>query len=293
MPSRMDRYNSNNNDNIGSRSTRNEQLYKELYSNKTYTEFTDIDNNNVFDLSNSNNSSNRRSSFSKAKLFYDNGLDNITNDLGKTDLNIGSSYQKIFDDPKDKNYNINDILETAKRNRTDLDEEEKKRKIKSVEYSILSDLSQEKLKEYHDRKEKGITKDEEENIEELIHTITSKSLRKKIDNELLSDLMPDDEDDSVISKNLLEELEQGSSDDIDDDTIEQVENTEDLETGLDRSFYTRSMDLKREDLILKKDEEELDESFADDSGSTARTIIIIILALLVIGSIGYIIYNFI
>ena len=52
--------------------------------------------------------------------------------------------------------NVNDVLELARKNRSALDEEEKKRKIKSVEYSILSDLSQEKIKEYHEKKEKGI-----------------------------------------------------------------------------------------------------------------------------------------
>ena len=260
MPSRMDRYNQTSR-NISSRTTKNQQLYKELYSNKTYTEFTDIDKDNVIELNTNPTSSvnNRRSSFNRTRMYY--GPKEV--DTKKNNLGINSSYQRIFDEDKEKTYNINDIMEFARQNRTDLDEEEKKRKIKSAEYSILSDLSQEKLKEYHDRKEKGLTKDEEEQVEELIHTITSKSLRKKIDDQLLEDLLPEDDSDTLISKNLLEEIENGKLDDIDDDTKEQVENTADLDKGLDKSFYTRSMDLKREDLILDSDEEEIDKSFED------------------------------
>lgn len=53
------------------------------------------------------------------------------------------------------------------------------------------------MAEYRENKKK-MSKDEEENLEELIHTITSNSLRKKIDDELLSDLLPTEEDETII-----------------------------------------------------------------------------------------------
>lgn len=287
MTSRMDRYNQETR-NISSRTTKNQQLYKELYSNKTYTEFTDISNDNIVELS-SNQSlpTNRRSNFNRTRMHYDTN----NSQQQRSSLNINSSYQKILEEDKEKSYNINDIMELARKNRTDLDDEERKRKIKSAEYSILSDLSQEKLKEFQERKEKGLSKYDEENLEELIHTITSNSLRQKIDDQLLDDLLADTNSNTVISKDLLDEIETGRIDDIEDDTKEQFENTSDLEKKLDDSFYTRSMDLKKEDLVFKNDE--LDDSFEDDEKvGTLKAIVGIFLILIVLGVVGYIFYNY-
>lgn len=289
MTSRMDKYNQASR-NISSRTTKNQQLYKELYSNKTYTEFTNLDRDNIIELDTNNiQPMKRRSNTSRTRLFYED-MKNQNND--NSTLNINSSYQRIFDDKKEKSYNINDILENARKNRSDLDEDEKRRKIRSVEYSILSDLSQEKLKEYQEKKEKGITKDEEENIEELIHTITSNSLRKKIDDQLLEDLLPQDDNDTLISKTLLEEIENGRVDDIEDNTKEQIETTAELEKGLDKSFYTRSMDLKKEDLIIPEDEEDSDLSFEKEKEGPVRVIVGILLILIVLGIVGYIFYKY-
>lgn len=292
MASRMERYD-NSLRNVSSRTTKNQQLYKELYSNKTYTEFMDIENDNVVEL-NSNEelfNNTRRSNLNRNRVIYSNGTNQAQR---RSDLGINSSYQKILEEDKEKTYNINDIMEMARRNRTELDENEKKLKIKSAEYSILSDLSQEKLKEYQERKEKGLSKDEEENLEELIHTITSQSLRKKIDDQLLTDLLADEDSDTFVSKKLLDEIENGSNDEIDDDdTKEQSENTDSIEKGLDTSFYTRSMDLKKEDLIMPSDEnEETDLSFEDEKEGPLKIIVTIVLVLLVLAIVGYIFYKY-
>lgn len=289
MSSRMDRYNQVSRD-ISSRTTKNQQLYKELYSNKTYTEFTNIDKDNVIELNtNIKEPMNRRSNISRTRMFYE---DIKNKDNSRESLGMNSSYQRILEDSMEKSYNINDILELAKKNRTSLNEEEKQRKIKSAEYNILSDLSQEKLREYHEKKEKGITRDEEENIEELIHTITSNSLRKKIDDQLLDDLLPQNESDTLISKTLLEEIENGRVDDIEDDTKDQTSTTAELEKGLDKSFYTRSMDLKKEDLIVSEDEDSADTSFEEEKEGPLRVIVGILLILIVLGIVGFIFYKY-
>lgn len=292
MASRMERYD-NSLRNVSSRTAKNQQLYKELYSNKTYTEFMDIENDNVVEL-NSNEelfNNTRRSNLNRNRVIYSNGTNQVQR---RSDLGINSSYQKILEEDKEKTYNINDIMEMARRNRTELDENEKKLKIRSAEYSILSDLSQEKLKEYQERKEKGLSKDEEENLEELIHTITSQSLRKKIDDHLLTDLLADEDSDTFVSKKLLDEIENGSNDEIDDDdTKEQSENTDSIEKGLDTSFYTRSMDLKKEDLIMPSDEnEETDLSFEDEKEGPLKVIVTIVLVLLVLAIVGYVFYKY-
>ena len=285
MPSRMDRYNSEN-ENVGSRTNNNQKLYKELYLNKTYTEFTDNVKDNVVDLTNTNQASARtRSELNRTHLYYGNNGNNTST---KNNFNqISNIYKDIINnDAENKNYNINEIMEDAKRNRKDDDEESKQRRIKSAEYNILSDLSEEKLKEYKEKKQKGITKEEEENLEDLINTITSNSLRTKIDNQLLADLLPGE--DEKTSTSLLEELADGLPDETDDDATDQMEDTEDLSKGIDRSFFTRSMDLRKEDLILD-DQEEADDSFKEKS-SVLKKIIIALLIIAILAIIGYILY---
>ena len=287
MSSRMDRYNADLRS-VSSRTTKNQQLYKELYSNKTYTEFTDSVGDNIVDLTSvSNKNVVRRSNYNRTRSSYDESLNENVN-VNPTPT---KTLRELFDEVEVKNYNINDVMDMARRNRSEEDEEEKKRKQKSAEYSILSDLSQEKLKEYRERKEKGISREEAEELDELIHTITSKSLRKKIDDELLNDLLPDSEDEETVSRDLVGELDQSNTDEI-EFTKDQVENTADLENGLDKSFYTRSMDLKREDLILHDDKEEMDDEFEDKKSSTLKVVLTILISTIIIVLIGYLIYRF-
>lgn len=291
MTSRMERYN-NSSKSVSSRTTKNQQLYKELYSNKTYTEFMDIENDNVVELNSSDDlfNSKRRSNSNRSRMNYN----NITSQTSRrSDLGMNSSYQKILDEDKEKSYNINDIMEMARRNRTELDENEKKLKIRSAEYSILSDLSQEKLKEYQQKKEKGLSKDEEENLEELIHTITSNGLRKKIDDQLLTDLLADEDSDTFVSKKLLDDIENGATSELDDDTKEQSDNEDSIEKGLDTSFYTRSMDLKKDDLIMPSDQEDGEDlSFEDEKEGPLKVVVTIVLVLLVLAIVGYIFYKY-
>lgn len=274
MVSRMDKYNSDTDKPAQSRFKKNGNLYENLYNNKIETEFSGIDSN-VVDLSTVTNSTNRRENYQRSRLSI-------------TDNNISNedsiSNKKEIDDPMDRNYNINDILNEARKKRED--NNENKKQLKSVEYSIISDLSQEKLNEYREKKNK-MSKDEEENLEELIHTITSNSLRKKIDDELLSDLLPSDEKETLVSKELLENVE---------NELEKEKtniNLEDTSDGIDRSFYTKSMDLSEEDFV--KDEEDLDDmSFIEDTKtSPTKVILIILFVIIIIDIIGYIIYKFI
>lgn len=272
MASRMDKYHSPEDKKINtSRYSKNEQLYEQLYTNRVITEFTNTKFDNVVDLStlSTDKTVNRREQYKKDKYLSQ------TNTIPKVD-----SYQYLDPlkekepDLAEKNYNINDILEEARKNRNIEDESEKRKRLRNVEYSILSDLSKEKLKEYHDNKKQKLTKEEEENLEDLIHTITSNSLRKKIDDELLSELLPTKELDTIISEELI------SSEDNDNDN---------REDGIDDSFYTKSMDLSTEDLELEEDR-----SFLEDKKmGIIPKILITLFVLAIIGIIIYIIYHFI
>ncbi len=283
MVSRMDKYHINSAQPIRSRSQKNERLYEDLYTNRVLTEFTQVENNNVIDLSDASNfnSSNKRENFQRNKLLFSESKE----PQGANSLESGNQTSDE-EDITEKNYNINDVLEEARKNRKLTDEMDKKRHLKTVEYSILSDLSQEKLKEYREKKQK-LTKDEEENLEELIHTITSNSLRKKIDDELLSDLLPSEESETVISKQMLEDIEAEKQSATQEEDFDR-DNTS--EQKIDQSFYTKSMELSRKDFEF--DEE--DESFLEGTKmSLAKKLAIIFFVLVVVGVIGYIIYRFI
>lgn len=278
MSSRMEKYHSKQDDSIktsNSRLSKNENLYEKINTNKVFTEFVSGTPDNVIDLGEvTSGVVNSREKYQKTRF--------LNQDEEERKSNSFVDKEVVYEDKREKNYNINDILENARKNRTEEDEIEKKRRLKSVEYSILSDLSHEKVKEYHDSKQKKLSKEEEENLEELIHTITSNSLRKKIDDELLGDLLPSDEEEETVgTQELMEKVE------------EIKEKTEDLKETLDEiddSFYTRSMDLSDQD--FENDED--DTSFLDDKKmGIVPKILIGLFVVAVVAIIIYVVYKFI
>lgn len=284
MTSRMDRHHSNSTQ-LQSRSSKNEKLYEQLYTNKVYTEFSNV-SNNVVDLNDlqNNGSLNRREQYHKSRI-----LSGEDDTLKKNKMDYFSKKQE---ENIEKNYNINDVLDEARKNRKIEDEEEKQRHLKNIEYSILSDLSQEKLKEYKDKK-KQLSRQEEENLEELIHTITSNSLRKRIDDELLGDLLPSEESETVVLKQMLESIDENddvntSTNNVSNNDDTDMDNTNDLK--IDNSFYTRSMELSKDDFEL--DDEDM--SFLEEKKmGIVPKILIAVAILIVIGIIGYVVYRFI
>lgn len=277
VASRMDKYRFAPDTPTQSRSEKNQDLYKELYTNKILVDFSNAKNSNVIDLDNVSRtfSHGKREDFQRSKLLKSDDIDTKS----KKDYSLFQQDSISFDD-EDKSYNINDVLEEAKKNRVEADESDKKRHLKTVEYNILSDLNQEKLKQYHEKKQK-LSKAEEENLEELIHTITSNSLRKKIDDELLTDLLPTQEMETLVSDKLAKDTEdqnEVNADVMEDDTEE-----------MDKSFYTKSMDLSEEDFDLDEDR-----SFVEDKKmGIGQKIFLILLILVVLIVIGYVIFRFI
>ena len=91
--------------------------------------------------------------------------------------------EKPKEEKKKKNYDINKVLEEAKKNR-EIDELEGKRSLKGEDYSILNSLN---------KKYKGFSEEDTEELKELIDTITSKTMVDDIEDEeekeLLSELL--------------------------------------------------------------------------------------------------------
>ena len=216
MKSRSERYEEKSNT-IKPRLTRtkrNSYLYDDM-NKKIGVEVVDINGNNGLDLS---------SILNKREMLEQDGVE-IAKDVVEAD---NDEEEKVFD--------VNSVLEQAKKNRVETDELEKKRKLTNEEYNVLSNLN----KKYITDKNK-IDKDvDEEELRELIDTITSNTLSNDLkESELFSELMATSTD-----IKLEETLEKT-------DGVDKVEKTED--GHLINSFYTKSMDLTEQDFDMSDD----------------------------------------
>ena len=181
-----------------------------------------------------------------------------------------------------KVYDINSILEEAKKKRVIPDELEKKRKLQNVEYSILNDLNQ----KYINKKEKLDEELEKEGIRELIDTITSKNLSSDLkelkdleedsDDDLMSDLLATNTMNAIegisleedIAKDILIKETVKDDDDENDEIVEE-------DGRLVNSFYTRSMDLSEHDFEIK-------DEIIEENKDKRKILILVILIILVV-----------
>ncbi len=189
--------------------------------------------------------------------------------------------EKENDKPKEekpkKNYDINKVLEEAKKNRK-RDELEGKRNLKDEDYNVLNTLNKKYINQ------KGFSEEDNEELKEIIDTITSKTLVDDVkddeEKELLSELLA-----TTIDIKLENELAKTQLDSV----IEETSGTEELiDTN---SFYSKSLELSKEDLV---EEENNDESAVeeDDMGineghNVAKIIFILLLLLIVVAIVVY------
>ena len=132
----------------------------------------------------------------------------VENQKVKKDL---EEFNHIYNKHENRVYDINNVLEEARKNREE-DTLEEKRKLKNTSYNILASLNKEELEKFRQEKRERLFKDDDE-LRDLIDTIASKTLAGEIEaaSDLLSDLMAT----SIIDKKALKE------------TIEETEETED------------------------------------------------------------------
>ncbi|MDD6223846.1 MAG: hypothetical protein PUB18_02470 [bacterium] len=269
MSSRMKKYNSVDQSTSRRRLEKNRSLYDNLYTKASYTEFSDLDHNNVIDLSDiDENTISNRSEYHRIK--------GATGLISKEKLDYESdplrSYS-FFED--DRDYDINSVLEKAKLNRSDIDELEKKRKLRTSEYNILEDLTDEKLKKYQDQKKEVLSKEDEEELEELIHTITSNTMRAELDQQLLADLLPSELDETLVDV----KLDESDSDHFNETNVK-----------LDQSFFTKSIELSDEDLTSI--EESPDETFViEEKVSLFKKVLLAVIIIIVIIFLCFVTYH--
>lgn len=305
MRSRMERYEKEEQGQTARRSNKNQELYENIGRNTKYTNFTDVTNANAFDLGTAQKNYRTREGYHQIKE-YNNF---VPEPKVKKELD---EFNYLYQDHENKVYDINSVIAEAKKNRIKKDEMEAKRKLKNTNYNILASLNPEELEKY--RKEKvERTKPDEEELRELIDTITSKTLAGEIDQRTSVDLLSD-----LMATNMMDRVEKPQKDEEEspEDEIEnEPEDTEEIEEKLslskeildkdqidkvnklkeekgsgsimdesDTDFYTRSMDLSDKDF-------EMDDEFKEKKMPLAIKIILIILVIAVIAVAGYFIYK--
>ena len=305
MRSRMERYEKEEQGQTARRSNKNQELYENIGRNTKYTNFTDVTNANAFDLGAAQKNYRTREGYHQIKEYND----FVPEPKVKKELD---EFNYLYQDHENKVYDINSVIREAKKNRIKKDEMEAKRKLKNTNYNILASLNPEELEKY--RKEKvERTKPDEEELRELIDTITSKTLAGEIDQQTSVDLLSD-----LMATNMMDRVEKPQKDEEEspEDEIEnELEDTEEIEEKLslskeildkdqidkvnkmkeekpsgsimdesDTDFYTRSMDLSDKDF-------EMDDEFKEKKMPLAIKIILIILVIAVIAVAGYFIYK--
>ena len=182
---RMDRYNEEENTNKLSRSDKNKELYQNIGNNTRYTNFTDVANANAFEISSVDRNTRTRENYQKMREYSN----LIPGPKVKRELD---EFKNIYKEKENRVYDINSVMAEARKNRTQ-DEDESKRKLKNDKYNILLSMTKEELEEYRKERKEKFTHPDEEELHELIDTIASKTLAGEIDKitsvNLLSELM--------------------------------------------------------------------------------------------------------
>lgn len=262
MERRSDRYNSSQNSNelVSSRVNKNKLLYEEVNSKIGYEEIMPIDTNDGINLSSLDMGNLKRSDYQKVKDYKD-----------FIDPEEKKEEEKPQEEEKKKNYDINKVLAEAKKNRQ-VDELEQKRSIKNEEYDVLNNLNRKYLHQ------KGFSEDDNEELKELIDTITSKTMVDDIkdeeEKELLSELLA-----TTIDIKLENELSQTQINKIAEEKVnDEYDNTD--------SFYSKSLELSKNDLLEESEthEEETDDNIVDyeEAKSKPLKIIFLVLVLLIV-----------
>lgn len=266
MRSRMDRYRELDNDTERtSRSRRNQELYQNIGTNAKYTNFIDVTNSNTTLIDRKRRDYSTREDYQKRKEYT--SFENKPKVKKELD-----DFNHLYQDHENRVYDINSILEMAKENRKDKDSMEEKRKLKNTNYNILASLNPEELEKYRKEKQNRNKPDDNE-LRGLIDTITSKTLAGEISKEtgvdLLSDLMATSALDKVPAESVIKQDESNDKDNIKGKDIlnkedmvkveeakkDYKEPSSDIMRDIDKSFYTKSMDLSDKDFFTDEDDD--------------------------------------
>ena len=234
MASRMEKYHSNSS-NVGRRSVKNENLYKDIYENNEYSNIEKI------------------ATMEKTNEI---SLDQIKELLKEREekkkiSTIKKPTPRVYQQPTlDRSYDIRDILVKAKDEHVD---DNKNRSLKNTQYNILKNIDiKEKLDQY----------DQAELEKTLVNTSDLKSTGNTMVNR-------------TSATDLLKEVQEAKD--------KYVAKSDD---GLDRSFYTSSLNFSDDDFEQLKD---LQDSI--DSNNKLIKVLFFLLFLVIAGVVGFVIFK--
>ena len=291
MRSRMDRYQNIDHQEYN-RLDKNKNLYENVGNNTKYTNLTDVGQSNAYLLDTTKENYQTREDYQHLKDFNVNNITPKVKDITPKVKKELDEFNYPYKDHENRVYDINSVLKTAKENRKEKDALEEKRNLKNTNYNILASLNKEELEKYRNEK-KSKNKPDEEGLRELIDTITSKTLAGEISKEtsvnLLSDLMATSAHDKIgkedkleLSKEILDKEALKKIDEAKKDINFKQSTNDDIMKDIDKSFYTKSMDLSDKD-FFSDDEEE-------DMRPRVPTFIKVLLVLIILALIGVCVY---
>lgn len=236
MASRMEKYYDKRNVTDRSRRARNKDLYSEIYTYGKYSNIegiAEIDNANQVDITQVKELLKNRENYQKERTYR--RLTGNYDEPKKREPQLTRRFPEL----EEKNYDIRDVLKEAKENK---EPDDKERSLHNTEYNILKNID---LKEALEKKNYyPIYEDDEDDLKELIKTITNTSMLNKInDADLAADLLSDlkANDTKVGELNNVKELMEADK----AKTREVVRPSADY----DKSFFTSSLKLNKSDFV--------------------------------------------
>ena len=240
-----------------SRTKRNTRLYNSIYSYGKYSNIegiASIDNTNQIDITKVKKMLETREKYQAERKYRRlTNEENVIQELPK----VRSRYKE-----EDRTYDIMDVLNKAREKK---EPDDKERVLSKTSYDVLKNL---------DLKRKNSVKDydNEDDLKDMIQTISNTSMLNKLDDadlaaDMFSDLKGHNEDTQVGNLNNIKEL------------IEENKNNEKKkEQTMDNSFFTSNLKLKKKDFVEYGEEEK--------KGSVFKTIFVTILILGIIAVVG-------
>lgn len=255
--SRMDRYYKNNYSE-NKRSRLNQDLYRSIYDTDEYSNIEGIatmDRTNEIDLEKIKGMLKSREEFNSQKeyrqLFRRPEVEEV----------------KEYTEPEEeKNFDIRNILEKV---RSQKQEDEKYRSVDNTNYNLLKEL---KIQE----RKKKIEEDENE-LKELVDTITSTSILNKMG-------------DSELSLSMFDELKASEKTMLENKTIRKVleeAKKEETEPQMSNSFYTKSLNFSKKDL------QDYENSKEEKKKRRRIKLVVLFIVIVAIAVIGFTVYKFV
>ena len=240
-----------------SRTKRNTRLYNSIYSYGKYSNIegiASIDNTNQIDITKVKKMLETREKYQAERKYRRlTNEENVVQELPKVRLR----YKE-----EDRTYDIMDVLTKAREKK---EPDDKERVLSKTSYDVLKNLDLKRKNSVEDY-------DNEDDLKDMIQTISNTSMLNKLDDadlaaDMFSDLKGHNEDTQVGNLNNIKEL------------IEENKNNEKKkEQTMDNSFFTSNLKLKKKDFVEYGEEEK--------KGSVFKTIFVTILILGIIAVVG-------